>query len=198
MKDDRNGFEPPTAEELAEAVLLRERLESGAGDPGPGAGRMLALFAAASEAVPIDDVAARRIRRELVAAASRRTLRPALRPALRTALQVAAAVLVAALLAAGRASTPPSAALLAAREVEARDAVARVLFSSGARSDGSGRLPASTLASLVRVRNAELFSNVESDRLSWRVGLSSAGADRTDGLAGLPGVPVAPTPGGAF
>jgi hypothetical protein len=191
MRGDVEPFEPPTAEELAEAASLRDRLEGAGAGTGGDVERTLALLAAASagDAPVLDEVTVRRIRRELVGAASRRRF-----PVLHAAFQVAAALLVAALLAVGRAPAPPSAALLAEREAEAREAIARVLLAPGAASGGATGVSASALASLTRARTAELFSSVDSERLSQRVGLSSAGSDSVSGLSG---VSLTPTPGGA-
>lgn len=193
MREDGNTFEPPTAEEVSEATLLRDRLESGCGDPGPDAERTLVLLSAASDSPPFDDVAVRRLRRELVAAASRRWRHGVLY----AALQVAAALLVAALLAVGRAPAPPSAALLAEREALAREAVLRVQATASSATDEAVGVSRSTLASLTRARTAELFLSIDSDRLSLRVGEELSGSAGSSGASGLSGISATPTPGGA-
>jgi hypothetical protein len=191
MNDPFCGDEAPASpEERAEAELLREALETG-GDAGGGSGVATArLLQAVSETAPLGEVAARRLRRDLVAEVGRRS-RSAF---VWAALSAAAAVALAAALVFGRARQAPAPALLAAREAEAREAVAR----AGARSrvaQAGGDISSITLVALSRTRTDETFSTLDSERLSRRFAQALSGA----GLEARPfeGNPATtPTPGG--
>ncbi len=174
---------PRVGPEAAEAESLRQMLDSGArGDAaGEASFSAVALLEACRGEIAIDELAVRRLRNELIVLASRRKRRPFAR----VFLQVAAAALVAALLAVGRVPRTPSAALLAEREAEAREAVGLVATSASVDS-----ISRSTLASLTAGRTEALFADVESERLAN----SSAEADSPSSQQGGPATPI---PGGA-
>jgi hypothetical protein len=181
VSDDRWDDVIPTAEEAAAAERLRQMVDSGVRSDaaeGPSLAAVALLEACRGE-IAVDELAPRRLRNELVALASRRKRRPLAR----AFLQVAAAGLVAAFLAVGRVPRTPSAALLAQREAQAREAVAFV--ASGASTESISR---STLASLTASRTEAFFSDVESERL--------AASSTTDSQGFKQGVAATPTPGG--
>ena len=176
---DLEPFDPPTPEERAEAARLRDRLEEGTGELEADVAGTVALLGVASGAPLLDDLAARRLRRELAGAASRNRFRPLLRGALR----VAAAALVGAFLVQGRLPRVPDAAILEEREAMAREAVALVTSRLP-----SGSVSRSALASLTASRTEALFAEVESERLVGASGDTGA----ADGA-----ISPTPVPGGA-
>ncbi len=183
MSEERWADAAATAEEAAAAERLRQMVDSGSRDGAvdEDAISAVALLGACRGEAGLDEVAARRLRNELVSLASRRKRRPVVR----TFLQVAAAGLVAAALAVGRVPRTSSAGLLAEREAEAREAVALVATSASVDS-----ISRSTLASLTASRTEALFADVESERLA-------ASPYGTVPRGSPQGVGATPTPGGA-
>jgi hypothetical protein len=133
VRDDLTPDTPPTEEEILAARSLAEALEPGHGPVQDGEAGVVRLFEAARDAGP-DELAMRRLRREIVAAGGRSRRRP-WKPIAVAAASAAAFGLLAVF--AGRMAGGSQERLLAERERMARAALSSVAATGGTGLDGA-------------------------------------------------------------
>jgi len=193
MNGNDRFVEPPvTSEEVQAARRLAEAIDSGAtsgADPEELA--VVRFLEAVSGAAASDEIAARSLRNELTARASRRLRVGTVRHIAAVAAAVAGVALLSIFFL--RSSARPSESVLVAREEAARAAVVEVAGSWGAQYEPSRRI-AAVSEQQWRLRFAD---QLDSERFEQLASESSAGFTNHRGQVTSPSTRTIPTPGGS-
>ena len=193
MNGNDRFVEPPvTSEEVQAARRLAEAIDSGAtsgADPEELA--VVRFLEAVSGAAASDEIAARSLRNELTARASRRLRVGTVRHIAAVAAAVAGVALLSIFFL--RSSARPSESVLVAREEAARAAVVEVAGSWGAQVEPSRRI-AAVSEQQWRLRFAD---QLDSERFEQLASGSSAGSTSDWGQVTSPSTRTIPTPGGS-
>jgi hypothetical protein len=193
MNGNGRFVEPPvTSEEAQAARRLAEAIDGGAtvgADPEELA--VVRLLEAVSGAAASDEIAARRLRNELTARASRRRRLGTARRIAAVAAAVAGVTLLSVFLL--RSSVRPSESVLVAREEAARAVVVEVAGAWQTRYEPSRRI-AAVSEEQWRLRFAD---QLDSERFQQLATESSADSTNDRGQATSPSTRTIPTPGGS-
>jgi len=193
MNGNDRFVEPPvTSEEVQAARRLAEAIDgglTGAADPEELA--VVRFLEAVSGAAASDEIAARRLRNELTARASRRPQLGTVRRVAAVAAAVAGVTLLSVFLL--RSPARPTDSVLVAREEAARAAVVEVAGSWGAQYEPNRRIVAVSEQQW-RLRFAD---QLDSERFQQLASESSAGSTNDREQATSPSKRTIPTPGGS-